>query len=65
MGRRGFRKAAAETPLEFAAKLEGAALRQSAMDFTMLYQALRFGHQPVSPADLDASLRAIGDASGS
>jgi protein-glutamine gamma-glutamyltransferase len=64
VGRQGFQKAPAETALEFAAKLgsakaEGASLRRSAMAFTELYQALRFGHRSVSAADLEASLQAL------
>ena len=64
VSRQGFRKAPAETALEFAAKLgaakpQGAGLREPAMVFTELYQALRFGHRAVSAADLEASLQAL------
>ena len=64
VSRQGFHKAPAETALEFAAKLGaakpvGARLRESAIVFTELYQALRFGHRPVSAADLEASLQAL------
>lgn len=64
VGRRGFHKAPGETALEFAAKLgaagpEGSSLRQPALSFTELYQALRFGHRTVSAAELEASLQAL------
>ncbi len=42
LGRRGFRKAAAETPTEFAASIEDGATRQTVIVFTHHYQRARF-----------------------
>jgi len=61
LARRGFQKAPADTPLEFAGKLLGTVFRQRATAFTDLYQALRFGHQAVLITELEASLRALVD----
>jgi hypothetical protein len=40
--RRGFRKAAAETPTEFAVSIEDPAMRQTVIAFTDHYQRARF-----------------------
>lgn len=46
--RHGFRRSPSETPLEFARSLSLSPLGLPAAEFTRLYNALRFGHEPVS-----------------
>jgi transglutaminase-like putative cysteine protease len=58
LARRGFEKAPAETPLEFAGRLRDPDLRHPAVDFTRMYQAARFGGQAIASADLDSALEA-------
>jgi transglutaminase-like putative cysteine protease len=58
LARRGFQKAPEETALEFATRFSDMSLHRPAIDFTRLYQAARFGHQTVTPADLESALQA-------
>jgi hypothetical protein len=48
--RKGFRKPAWQTPREFALSLAGTSVGAGALEFTRLYNALRFGGAPV-PVD--------------
>jgi hypothetical protein len=58
LARRGWKKLPSQTPIEFAAALPGRAAAPVA-EFTRLYQAARFGHQPVDAAALRALLAEI------
>jgi transglutaminase-like putative cysteine protease len=46
--RKGFRKPASQTPREFALFLGGTSMGAGALEFTRLYNALRFGGAPVA-----------------
>jgi transglutaminase-like putative cysteine protease len=57
--KRGFRKPASQTPREFATSFAGSPLGWPVLEFTRLYNALRFGQAPVSLARLRALLEDI------
>lgn len=60
--RRGLRKAAGQTPLEFAASLPSPALAAPVTDLTHRYQAARFGAAPAELRQMAALLDAIRSA---
>ncbi|HEV2175919.1 MAG TPA: DUF3488 and transglutaminase-like domain-containing protein [Terriglobia bacterium] len=60
--RRGFRKSPAQTSREFAAELAGTPLGPSAVDFTTLYNSLRFGVASVPLGSLRDALAALREA---
>jgi protein-glutamine gamma-glutamyltransferase len=62
VGRRGYQKEASETPKEFAHKLLGSPLGERAAEFTRLYNATRYGREPLSLARLQTVLREITDS---
>lgn len=59
LARRGMRKAPSQTPLEFAENLPRADLRPAVIEFTALYNAIRFGRRPADPVRLLDLLRLI------
>ncbi len=59
LGRRGFRKPDAQTPREFALSFVGTTLSWPVLEFTRLYNMLRFGQAAVSLARLRALLEEI------
>ena len=46
LGRSGFEKPAAQTPQEFARKIEDTRLREPVARFTAVYESARFGNSP-------------------
>lgn len=59
LAKKGFRKSPAQTPREFAASFVGSRLSWPVLEFTRLYNALRFGQAQVSLARLRALLEDI------
>jgi transglutaminase-like putative cysteine protease len=57
--KKGFRKSPAQTPREFALSFAGSRLSWPVLEFTRLYNALRYGQAPVSLARLRALLDEI------
>ncbi len=57
--RRGMRKAAGQTPLEFAASLPSAALAAPVTELTVRYQASRFGAAPADLVNMAALIDAL------
>ncbi len=57
--KKGFRKLPSQTPQEFALSFAGSRLSAVALEFTRLYNALRFGQSPVSLARLRGLLEDI------
>ncbi len=57
--KKGFHRAASQTPREFALQIAGTPLGSDVQEFTELYTLLRFGRAPVSPARLRRLLDAI------
>jgi len=57
--KKGFRKSPAQTPQEFAFSFVGTRLSWPVLEFTRLYNALRFGQTPVSLARLRQLLEEI------
>jgi len=57
--RRGYRKAAAQTPLEFAAELPAPELAAAVGEFTRLYNHVRFGRQRAASPRLIELLRHV------
>jgi transglutaminase-like putative cysteine protease len=60
--KRGFRKPAGQTPREFALSFAGTPLSWPVLEFTRLYNALRFGQAPVSLTKLRTLLESIRNA---
>ena len=60
--RRGHRKAAGQTPLEFAASLPAPTLAAPVVEFTNHYQAARFGAAPANLARMSALLDSVKSA---
>jgi transglutaminase-like putative cysteine protease len=60
--RKGYRKLPAQTPREFALSFVGTPLSWAVLEFTRLYNALRFGQAPVSLARLRALLENIANS---
>jgi len=58
--KKGFRKSPAQTPREFALSFAGTRLAWPVLEFTRLYNALRFGRSPVSLTKLRQLLHEIG-----
>jgi hypothetical protein len=56
---KGFRKSPAQTPREFALFLAGSRLGSGTLEFTRLYNLLRFGQSPVPLARLRELLEQI------
>jgi hypothetical protein len=59
LGRRGWKKSPAQTPLEFASVLSAAELASPVGEFTRLYQQARFGGRPGDPQKMTSLLDAI------
>ncbi len=59
LGRRGWKKSIAQTPLEFVATLPQAELATPVGEFTRLYQEARFGSQPSDPQKMNSLLENI------
>ena len=59
LSKRGYRKQASETPQEFVRKLPGSPLGERAAEFTRLYNAVRFGREPLSLVRLRTVLQEI------
>jgi hypothetical protein len=57
--KKGFRKPTAQTPREFALSFVGTRLSWPVLEFTRLYNALRFGRSPVSLTKLRLLLQDI------
>jgi len=57
--KKGYRKPPSQTPREFALSFVGTPLSWAILEFTRLYNALRFGQSPVSLARLRALLEDI------
>ena len=57
--KKGFRKSPSQTPREFALSFPVALWQSRVMEFTKLYNSLRFGQVPVSLADLRRLLQEI------
>ena len=60
--KRGLRKPASQTPLEFAAAIPAADLTAPVMRLTEMYQSARFGDHPVPAEQMSAVLRSIRDS---
>jgi hypothetical protein len=58
----GFRKSPSQTPREFALSFLGTRLGPIVMEFTELYNLLRFGQAPVSISRLRSLLEEIGSS---
>jgi hypothetical protein len=59
LGRRGWKKSPAQTPLEFASALPAAELASPVGEFTRLYQEARFGGLPSDPQKMSSLLDTI------
>jgi transglutaminase-like putative cysteine protease len=59
--KRGWKKAASQTALEFAAAIPSPELAAPVAQFTELYQSARFGDHPAPVREMSALLRAIRD----
>jgi hypothetical protein len=57
--KRGWKKAASQTALEFAAAIPSPELAAPVAQFTELYQSARFGDHPAPVREMSALLRAI------
>lgn len=59
LARKGMRKSPSQTPMEFAETLLRPELRPAVIEFTTLYNAIRFGQRPADPVRLLDLLSAI------
>jgi len=59
VGRRGYQKEASETPQEFAREMLGSPLGERVAEFTRLYNAVRYGQEPLSLVRLRSLLQEI------
>ncbi|MGE5327390.1 MAG: DUF3488 and DUF4129 domain-containing transglutaminase family protein, partial [Deltaproteobacteria bacterium] len=64
VSKKGFRKAASQTPAEFARSFENTGLGRPVAEFTRLYNAFRFGRAPVSLSRLRALLESLARSAG-
>jgi len=60
--RRGWKKSASQTPLEFAAAIPPSALARPVAQLTEIYQGARFGHHSARIGEMSSLLRAIRDS---
>jgi hypothetical protein len=60
--KRGWKKAASQTPLEFVAAIPSPDLSAPIAQLTEIYQSARFGHHPARAEQMSSLLRAIRDA---
>ena len=60
--KRGWRKLASQTPLEFAAAIPAPEILPPVMQLTEMYQSARFGDHPAPVEQMSALLRAIRDS---
>jgi hypothetical protein len=61
LARRGYHRAAAQTPSEFAVAIPESELRAAVVRFTEAYQRARFGRSPQAAAELPRLLQQIRD----
>jgi hypothetical protein len=60
--KRGWKKAASQTPLEYVAAIPSPDLSAPIAQLTEIYQSARFGHHPARAEQMSSLLRAIRDA---